>query len=498
MDFHPRLGSAARTYLQKRHQLLIDGKYVDAQSGQRSDIIDPGTEQVIASVADGGVADLDLAVAAARKAFETGPWQKTTPAERTRILFRFAELIEANGDEIGELESINSGKPLAFCRNVDVPGVAEMLRYMAGWTTKMGGQTVNVSLPGEWHAYTLRQPIGVVAQIVPWNFPLNMAVWKIAPALAAGCTIILKPAQQTPLSALRLGELALEAGIPPGVLNIMTGQGSVLGAAMASHMGIDKVAFTGSTEVGKQIAVAAATSNLKRVSLELGGKSPVFVFPDADLDAAAMGVANGIFFHAGQVCAAGSRLYAHKDVFEPLIEKVGARARAIKIGHALDEGSEIGPVISARQLAQVQGYIARGQEEGAELRAGGNRVGNLGYFVEPTILANTRPGMSVHDEEIFGPVLSAMSFDDDTIDALAARANASPYGLSGSIWTRDIGAAHKLARRVQSGTLSINAHTSPDATLPFGGFKQSGWGRERGFEAIELYTEVKSVGVKLD
>lgn len=498
MTLHSRLGTASRAFLARQHQLLIDGKPVASMSGRRTDIIDPATEQIITSVADGTADDLDLAVTAARRALEEGAWRKTTPAERTRMLFRFAELIEANGDEIGELESINSGKPLAFCRNVDVPGVAEMLRYMAGWTTKMGGETPSLSLPGDWHAYTLRQPVGVVAQIVPWNFPLNMAVWKIAPALAAGCTIILKPAVQTPLTALRLGELALEAGIPAGVLNVMTGQGSVLGAAMSSHMGIDKVAFTGSTEVGRQIAVAAATSNLKRVSLELGGKSPVFVFPDADLDAAAMGVANGIFFHAGQVCAAGSRLYAHKDVFEPLIEKVGERARTIKVGHGMDEGSEMGPLISAKQLIQVQGYIARGQEEGAELRVGGNRIGNRGYFVEPTILTNTRPGMSVHDEEIFGPVLSAMTFDDEAIDALAAKANASPYGLSGSIWTRDIRAAHKLAKRVQSGTLSINAHTSPDVTLPFGGFKQSGWGRERGFEAIELYTEVKSVAVKLD
>lgn len=498
MTLHPRLGAASRAFLGKQHQLLINGQTIEPRSGKRTDVVDPATEEVIATVADGGVEELDVAVAAARQALEEGPWRKTTPAERTRILFKLAALIEANGDEIGELESINSGKPLTFCRNVDVPGVAEMLRYMAGWTTKMGGEAPQLSLPGEWHAYTLRQPVGVVAQIVPWNFPLNMAVWKIAPALAAGCTIILKPALQTPLTALRLGELALEAGIPPGVLNVLTGQGSVLGAAMASHMGIDKVAFTGSTEVGKQIAVAAATSNLKRVSLELGGKSPVFVFPDADLEAAAAGVANGIFFHAGQVCAAGSRLYAHKDIFEPLIERVGQRAKTIKVGHGMDEGSEMGPLISARQLSQVQGYISRGQEEGADLRVGGNRIGNLGYFVEPTILANTRPGMSVHDEEIFGPVLSAMTFDDDTIDAMAARANASPYGLSGSIWTRDIRAAHKLARRVQSGTLTVNAHTSPDVTLPFGGFKQSGWGRERGFEAIELYTEVKSVAVKLD
>jgi phenylacetaldehyde dehydrogenase len=414
------------------------------------------------------------------------------------MMMRLADLIDQNGDELAQLESLNSGKPLVFCRNADVVGIAEMIRYMAGWTTKTGGHALDLSLPGEWHAYTMREPIGVVGQIVPWNFPLNMAAWKIAPALAAGCTMVLKPAEQTPLTALRLGELALEAGIPAGVLNVVTGRGSIIGAAMAEHLGLDKIAFTGSTEVGRRIAVAAATTNLKRVSLELGGKSPVVVFPDADLDAAIAGASSTIFFHAGQVCAAGSRLYAHQKVFERVVEGVADRARKIKVGHGLETGSEIGPLISRVQLERVSGYIERGREQGATVFTGGERIGERGYFIQPTVLTETRPGMVVHDEEIFGPVLCAMSFGDDDLERIAASANATQYGLSASIWTRDVRVAHKLARRIQAGSISVNAHTAPDPTLPFGGFKQSGWGRERGFEAIELYTEVKAVAVNLN
>ena len=496
MNHHPALGEAARKYLERQHRLLIDGRFVESVSEKRTNVIDPGTGDVIATVAEADAADVDKAVAAARRAFE-GPWRRSKPAERTRIMLRFAELIEKNGDELAELECINSGKPLVFCRNGDIVGIAEMLRYMAGWTTKMGGQTPGVSLPGEWHAYTLREPIGVVGQIIPWNFPLNMAMWKIAPALAAGCTIVLKPAEQTPLTALRLGELALEAGVPPGVLNILTGYGHTAGSALASHMDVDKIAFTGSTGTGRRI-VQASTGNLKRVSLELGGKSPVIIFPDADLEAAAAGASSTIFFHAGQVCAAGSRLYVHEKAFDQVLEAVVKRAREIKVGHGLDQGSEMGPLISAQQLERVTRYIESGQEQGASLAVGGSRIGDRGNFVQPTVLTATKPGMLVHDEEIFGPVLCAMSFSDTDIDHITATANATEFGLAASVWTRDLKVAHKVASRLQAGIVNINTHTSPDAALPYGGYKQSGWGRERGFEAIELYTDIKAVAVNLN
>ncbi|EPA99415.1 aldehyde dehydrogenase [Pseudomonas sp. G5(2012)] len=496
MNCHSAVGTAAKAFLNRQHQLLIDGQWVEASSETRTSLIDPATGDIISTAAQGTAADVDRAVEAARRAFE-GPWRKTTPAQRTQMMLRFATLIEANAQELAELECINSGKPLMFCRNGDVVGIVEMLRYMAGWTTKMGGETPNVSLPGEWHAYTLLEPVGVVGQIVPWNFPLNMTMWKIAPAIAAGCTIVLKPSEQTPLTALRLGELALEAGIPPGVLNIVTGFGNPVGASIAAHPGIDKVAFTGSTEVGRRIA-QAATGNLKKVSLELGGKSPVIVFPDANLQAAAAGVCSSIFFHAGQVCAAGSRLYVHERVFDEVLDGVARRAREIRVGHGMDEGTEMGPVISQRQLDRVLGYIRSGQEQGASLLVGGERIGEQGFFVQPTVLTGVKPGMAVHDEEIFGPVLCAMSFNDDDLDRISATANASPYGLAASVWTRDLSIAHKMARRLQAGIVNVNALSSPDATLPYGGYKQSGWGRERGFDAIKLYTEVKAVAVNLN
>jgi len=495
MSFHERITAPARNFLQRQHGMLIDGKTVMGQ-GKRTDIIDPGNGNVIATVAEGSAADVDLAVAAARRAFE-GDWAKVKPIQRARLMLRYADLVEANGDELAQLECVNSGKPFAFCRNVDIPNVAEMLRYMAGWATKIAGQSPNLSLPGDWVAYTLREPVGVVGQILPWNFPLNLFSWKVAPALASGCTIVLKPAEQTPLTALRMAELALEAGIPAGVLNIVTGYGDPVGAAIAQHPDIDKISFTGSTATGKRI-VHDAIGNMKRLTLELGGKSPVIVFPDANLEAAALGVSRAIFFHAGQVCAAGSRLFAHEAVHDELVERVAAIARATKVGYGFDEGVDMGPVVSQRQLDRVTGYIAAGIEAGANVHVGGNQIGDIGYFVEPTILTGTRPGMSVVDEEIFGPVLSTQTFRDEDVDAIAARANASPYGLSASVWTNDLRIAHKMARRLRSGAVGVNVHSAGDPSLPYGGYKQSGWGRERGFEAIEAYTEVKAVTLNLN
>ena len=409
---------------------------------------------------------------------------------------KLADLLESHADEIAELEALDNGKPIRDARNVDLPGSYEILRYMAGWATKINGETFTVSAPGSWHAYTLREPVGVVGQIIPWNFPLMMAAWKIAPALAAGCTIVLKPAEQTPLSALRLGQLIQEAGFPDGVVNILTGFGETAGAAIAAHPDVDKVAFTGSTEVGKMI-VQAAAGNLKKVSLELGGKSPAIVFPDADMDVAINGTSSAIFFNMGQCCTAGSRLYAHKRVFDRLMQGVADRAGQIRVGHGLDPQTQLGPLVSDEQFKRVTGYLDAGRQQGAKVVTGGSRVGDQGYFVQPTVLTETNPEMSIVREEIFGPVVCAIPFDDDDLDRIARTANDTSYGLAASIWTRDLGIAHKLARRIKAGTVWINTHNFGDPALPFGGYKQSGWGREMGYEAIELYTEVKAVAAAL-
>jgi phenylacetaldehyde dehydrogenase len=493
---HTRLGNAASAFLAAKHQLLIDGKWVDAKSGTRFDVYDPATGQAIAAVAEADAADVDAAVKAARRAFETGPWSKTSPQDRCKLIWKLADLLEAHADEIAEIESLDNGKPIRDARNVDLPGSYEILRYMAGWATKINGETITVSAPGDWHAYTLREPVGVVGQIIPWNFPLMMAAWKIAPALAAGCTIVLKPAEQTPLSAIRLGQLIQEARFPDGVVNILTGFGETAGAALAVHPDVDKVAFTGSTEVGKLI-VQAAAGNLKKVSLELGGKSPAIVFPDADMEVAIRGTSSAIFFNMGQCCTAGSRLYAHKRVFDRLMQGVADNAGKIRVGHGLDPETQLGPLVSDEQFRRVTGYLAAGRQQGAEIVTGGSRVGDAGYFVQPTVLTNTNPEMSVVREEIFGPVVCAIPFDDDDLDRVARTANDTSYGLAASIWTRDLGIAHKLARRIKAGTVWINTHNFGDPALPFGGFKQSGWGREMGCEAIELYTEVKAVAAAL-
>ncbi len=493
---HPRLGRLAQDFLAARHQLFIGGNWVDAQSGKIFDTFDPGSGRVVAQVAEGAAADIDAAVAAARAAFETGPWSRMTGSERAKLMWKLAELIEQHKDELAELESINNGKPIANIRHSDLVNSAEVLRYMAGWATKITGETIALSQPGNFHAYTLREPIGVVGQIIPWNAPLMMAAWKLAPALACGCTVVLKPAEQTPLTALRLGQLIQQAGFPDGVVNIVTGFGETAGAALAAHPGVDKIAFTGSGEVGRLI-IQATAGNLKKVSLELGGKSPVIVFPDADLAIAVPGAARAIFNNSGQVCAAGSRLYAHRSVFDQLVEGVAQEAGKLKLGHGLNPDTQMGPLVSKEQLERVSGFVSQGRSAGAKVVTGGSRVGDEGYFMAPTILTETQPEMSVVREEIFGPVLCAMTFEDDDLDRISAEANRTSYGLAASIWTRNVGTAHKMARRIKAGSVGINMHGTLDPAMPFGGYKQSGWGREKGREVIDLYTEVKAVAVAL-
>lgn len=478
-------------------RMLINGRWVSSRSDDAFDVINPSNGEVLAKEPLADVHDIDLAVQAARQAFDAGPWARMRPADRTRLLLRLADLLEQHGDELALLETLNTGKPLKIARAFDVGHAAECLRYNAGWATKLNGETRNISLPGDWHAYTLREPIGVVGLIVPWNVPLAMAVSKIAPALAAGCTVVLKPAELTPLTALRLGELVIEAGIPAGVVNIVTGLGHVAGQAIVEHPGVDKISFTGSTAVGKSL-LSAAAGNLKRVALELGGKSPVFIFPDADLDRAIDAAARGIFGNTGQVCAAGSRLFVHRKVADQVVAGIAQRAQQLRVGSGLDPNTDIGPVISLKQQQRVMGYIDSGRTEGAEVVAGGQPLPGPGYFVPPTVLFNTRPDMRVVREEIFGPVLSTQIFDEDSLEQLATRGNDTVYGLSSSIWTRDLRTAHQLTKRLRVGNVRINAATALDFAMPFGGYKQSGWGRENGREGVEAYTELKSVAIDLN
>ncbi|MEA2369913.1 MAG: phenylacetaldehyde dehydrogenase [Solirubrobacteraceae bacterium] len=492
-----QIAEATRRFISQPRQLLIGGEWVDAADGATFETIDPGTGEVLTTVAHGKAEDVDRAVRAARKAFE-GPWSKMTPSERGRAIHRLGDLIAENLDELAELDSLDNGKAKAVAAAADVPLAADLFWYMSGWATKLRGSTVTPSLPympgAEFHAYTVKEPVGVVAQIIPWNFPLLMAAWKVGPALATGCTIILKPAEQTPLSALRLGELALEAGIPPGVLNVVTGYGDA-GAALAEHGDVDKVAFTGSTEVGKLIAQAAGRTNLKRVSLELGGKSPNIVLDDADVGAAIAGAAMGIFFNQGEVCTAGSRLYIHNDLFDQVVEGVSRAAEAIKVGHGMSPDTEMGPLVSSEQFDRVTGYLKIGADQGARAVTGGHAIDGPGFFVQPTVLVDATSDHRIIQEEIFGPVVAAMPFAD--VDDLAAQANDSVYGLAAGIWTRDISKAHKLAKRIKAGTVHINTYHIYDAALPFGGYKQSGWGREMGEEALHAYQETKSVVVAL-
>jgi phenylacetaldehyde dehydrogenase len=484
-------------FLSAPHKLFINGQWVPARSGKTFDVLNPATGQVIAQAAAGDASDIDAAVKAARQAFESGPWPSMPPSGRAKLLWKLAEAFEAAGDEVGTIESLDNGMPYRVARFVAVNGVAECLRYFAGWAGKISGEVPTVSFPNH-HVYTLREPVGVVGAIVPWNFPLAMAVGKIAPALAVGCTVVLKPAELTPLTAIRLAQLVEQVGFPPGVVNVVTGFGDPAGKALVDHPEVDKISFTGSTLVGKSIITGAA-GNLKRVSLELGGKSPVIIFPDADLERAVEGAANGIFGNAGQVCVAGSRLYVHKKVFDRIVEGVVDRAKKLKVGAGLDPDTQMGPLVSQKQLDRVSGYIASGREQGAEVVVGGQRIeGKSGYFMQPTVLAETNRDMRVVREEIFGPVVCAMPIDEEDLDRIARIANDTDYGLSSYIWTRDMGIAHKLARKIKAGMVRINGGMGIDYALPFGGYKQSGWGREHGREGVEAYTEVKSISMALN
>jgi phenylacetaldehyde dehydrogenase len=479
-------------------QLFINGQWSDAASGRTFETPNPATGEVLARVAEGGAEDIDRAVRAARRAFEEGPWGRMTPSERGRIIWRIGDLILEHVDELARLESLDNGKPFAVAQVADVPLAADLFHYMAGWATKIEGNTISLSVPympgASFHSYTMREPLGVVGQIIPWNFPLLMAAWKLGPALATGNCVVLKPAEQTPLTALRLAELIAEAGMPDGVVNVVPGFGETAGAALAAHNDVDKVAFTGSTEVGKLIVAAAAGSNLKKLTLELGGKSPNIIFDDAG-PAAIEGAANAIFFNHGQCCVAGSRLFVQQSRFDEVVDGVAQIAKSIKMGPGMEPGTQMGPLVSDEQFRRVTGFLESGKADGATALAGGGRHGDRGYFIEPTVLTNTRPDMKVVREEIFGPVLVAAPFAD--LDEIAAVANDTEYGLGAGIWTTDISKAHALAGKLRAGTVWINCYNVFDAALPFGGYKQSGWGREMGHEVLSNYTEVKAVTIQL-
>jgi phenylacetaldehyde dehydrogenase len=491
-DVHPNV----RAFLSQRRPMLIGGDWVFAQSGKTFKTTNPATEEVLADVAEGDKADIDLAVAAARAALESPDWKRMPPSARGVLMFRLADLIEKHGDELAQLDVLDNGKPISVARFAEQALAVDVFRYMAGWATKIEGRTIPVSAPyaqgAEFLSYTRREPIGVVGAIIPWNIPLVMACWKLAPALAAGCTIVLKPAEQTPLSALRLGELIMEAGFPKGVVNIVPGFGETAGAALAAHPGVDKVAFTGSTEVGRLI-VKAAAGNLKKVSLELGGKSPVVVFKDADLDRAIMGATSGIFFNGGQNCMAGTRLYVEKGAYDYVVAGVSKQAKELLVGPGMNVKTEMGPMVTKDQADRVSRYIEIGQEDGAEIVTGGHRfhLRKQGYFVEPTVLSAVKPTMRVQREEIFGPVITVVPFS--TAEEVTRLANDSEFGLSSAVWTRDINRAHYFASQVKAGTCYINTANIWDSAVPYGGYKQSGWGRELGEESLDAYLQTKAV-----
>lgn len=474
-------------------KLLINGEWQDSQSGKTFETINPATEEVICDVAAAQKEDVDRAVVAARRAFDEGPWRKMSATERGKLMLKLADLIEKNKKELAQLETLDNGKPISDSMAADLPLAIACYRYYAGWADKVQGKTIPIN--GPYFCYTRHEPVGVCAQIIPWNFPMLMQAWKWGPALSMGCTVVLKPAEQTPLTALRVAELALEAGYPPGVINVLPGYGPDAGAPLSRHMQVDKVAFTGSTEIGHEIMKASAESNLKRVTLELGGKSPNIIFSDTDLDAAAEGAHFALFFNQGQCCCAGSRVYVEEKIHEEFLDKLVQKANARKVGDPFDKSTQQGPQVDKDQYEKIMGFIEAGNQEGAKLMCGGGRAKDKGYFVEPTIFDGVNEEMKIGKEEIFGPVMSVIKFKD--VDEVIQRSNNNAYGLAAAVWTKDIEKAHRIANGVRAGTVWVNCYDVFDAAAPFGGFKQSGIGRELGEYGLQAYTEVKTVTVKL-
>ncbi|MCY8939094.1 aldehyde dehydrogenase family protein [Peribacillus frigoritolerans] len=488
-----KLNPRVQEFLKGTKKLLINGELVEAASGKTFETLDPSNGKVLAVVSEAGPEDVDKAVKAARTAFDKGPWKKMSASERSRLIYKLADLMEEHKEALAQLDTLDNGKPIGETTNADVPLAIDHFRYYAGWTTKIVGQTIPVA--GNYFNYTRHEAVGVVGQIIPWNFPLLMAAWKLGAALATGCTIVLKPAEQTPLSALYLGQLALEAGFPPGVLNVIPGFGETAGSPLVDHPDVDKIAFTGSTSVGKMI-MRQASGTVKKISLELGGKSPNIILPDADMSKAIPGALMGIMFNQGQVCCAGSRLYIQKKSYDNVVADLVSHAKNIKQGAGLDPSTQIGPLVSSEQMERVGGYIEKGKSEGAEVVTGGNYGQGEGYFVTPTIFAGVEDEMTIAKEEIFGPVVAAMPFDD--LDDVINRANNSEYGLAAGLWTQDVKKAHYVANELKAGTVWVNCYNAFDAASPFGGYKQSGIGREMGSYALDNYTEVKSVWINLN